>query len=126
MIERYLETRYKDGGRGPDEYDCHGLVRAVRHELFGKPLLPSYGAISPQDKRSMTRIAAAEAAALAPCGPQPGAVAICFQRQLCLHVGIVVELDGRIGVLEAHHTRGVGWRPIRSFEREYQRVEYVT
>lgn len=126
MIERYLMTPYADGGRGPDSFDCYGLVRMARTEMFGLPLLPSYGAVSVSDKRCMTRIASAESASLSRRPPEPGAIAVCWQRGLCLHVGIAVELDGRLGVLEAHHTRGIGWRSIRSFEREYQRVEYFT
>lgn len=126
MIERYLMTPYADGGRGPDTLDCYGLVRLARVELFGLPLLPSHGAVSPLDKRSMTRIADAESAGLSKCLPEPGAIAVCWQRGLCMHVGIVVDLDGRMGVLETGSGRGPGWRSIRTFERDYHRVEYYT
>lgn len=126
MIERYLSIPYKDGGRDAGGLDCYGLVRMARAEMFGLPMLPSHGAVSPQDKRAMTRIATTESAELSLCAAEPGAIAICWQRGLCLHVGIVVELDGRMGVLETGSKRGPGWRSIRNFEREYQCVEYVT
>lgn len=126
MIERYLMTPYADGGRGPDALDCYGLVRLARAEMFGLPLLPCHGAVSPDDKRGMTRIAAQESAALSRCPPEPGAIAVCWQVRLCLHVGIVVELDGRLGVLETTRERGAGWRSLRNFERDYSRVEYCT
>lgn len=126
MIERYLAMPYRDGGRTAGGVDCYGLVRMVRADMFGLPLLPLHGAVTVDDKRSMTRVACDESAALRACDPQPGAVATCWQRGLCLHVGIVVELDGRLGVLEAGRKRGTGWRAIRAFERDYQTVEYYT
>ena len=43
----------RDHGRDLAGCDCWGLVRLVRHALRGD-LLPSYGAIDPQDKPALT------------------------------------------------------------------------
>lgn len=126
MIERYLAMPYRDGGRTATGVDCYGLVRLVRAELFGMPLLPLHAGVRVDDKRSMTRIARKEAGGLAPCGVEDGAIAVCWQRGICLHVGVVAHLDGRPGVLEASSKRGIGWRPLNVFERDYQMVEYYT
>lgn len=43
MFEKYLSASYEDGGRGPARLDCWGLARLARHEVYGLPLLPSWG-----------------------------------------------------------------------------------
>jgi len=45
MLNKFLLAPYVDGGRGPAAFDCWGLCIAVRHELFGLPLLPSLGGV---------------------------------------------------------------------------------
>jgi cell wall-associated NlpC family hydrolase len=35
MIEKYLGKPFVDGGRGPDGYDCWGLVLAIYRNDFG-------------------------------------------------------------------------------------------
>ncbi len=50
---RYVGVPFEDGGRGPDSYDCWGLVRAVYANELGIDL-PSYGEIS---AREMARVA---------------------------------------------------------------------
>jgi hypothetical protein len=124
MIEHYLRSTYQDGGRGPSAFDCYGLVRAVRHELFKLPLLPVYGAISPDDKRSMTHICKREAQELKACKPVPAAIATAWRGKVCLHVGVCVEIDGRLGVLETGRKCGPRWQSLRDFERHYLEVIY--
>lgn len=124
MIEPYLRSTYQDGGRGPSAFDCYGLVRAVRHELFNLPLLPVYGAISPDDKLSMTRICKSESQALKACKPTPAAIATAWRGKVCLHVGVCVEIDGRLGVLETGRRSGPCWLSLADFERRYLKVIY--
>jgi len=45
---------YADGGRGPDVFDCWGLVRAIYREHLGVDL-PSYGEIRAADLRAVAR-----------------------------------------------------------------------
>lgn len=37
-VSRYIGIPYSDGARGPDAYDCWGLVRLVMFERFGVEL----------------------------------------------------------------------------------------
>ena len=126
MLESYLTSTYRDGGRGPRVFDCYGLVRAARHELFRLPLLPSYGAISPDDKAQMTATCATESQRFRQSNPQPAAIATCWRGQLCVHVGVCVELNGRLGVLETGRKCGPRWLSLRDFERRYLKVIYYS
>lgn len=125
MINQYLKTRYRRHGRGPVEYDCYGLARAVRHEEFGRPLMPSYVEVVPDDKRMLTR-AAADALEhhLKPCDPKPGAIALAWRGRVCVHVGVLVMADGRRWILETDEGTGPQLVPPRSFAARYPRVEF--
>lgn len=37
-VLRYMFATYKDKGRGPDEFDCWGLVRQIQMDQFGVEL----------------------------------------------------------------------------------------
>ncbi len=123
---RYLNTRYVHGGRGPDEYDCWGLVRAVRSEIFGLPELPSHADVPPPDKRRMTELCAdiQECAHLVECEPKEGAIATAWAGRLCVHVGILVVADSRPWILETDEPTGPTLTPIRTFESRFSRVVY--
>lgn len=125
MLTSYLTSRYQDGGRGPGAFDCWGLVRTARHQLFGLPLLPSYGAIAADDKLRLTG-AALEVmrTGFAPAPPIPGAIATCWRGRLCQHVALVVEADGRLGVLETGSRCGPRWLPLKVFEELNLKVIY--
>lgn len=45
---RYIGVPFRDGGRGPDAYDCWGLVRAAYADRLGVEL-PDHGEISARD-----------------------------------------------------------------------------
>lgn len=126
MIERFRHLRYRDGGRGPVEVDCWGLARLVRHEAFGLPLLPAFAGVDPNDKPTASAAFAQALADLRPTAAAPGAVALCWAGSLAIHCGVVVEVDGRLGVLEADEGIGVRWSPLRRFTRLYTRVEFLT
>jgi cell wall-associated NlpC family hydrolase len=123
---RFLNTRYVEGGRGPYEYDCWGIVRAVRHEVFHFPLLPSHSEVAPADKDAMTAVCQEiiDCAGLKDCTAQEGAIAAAWAARLCVHVGIVVQADGRLWVLETDKPTGPCMTPLRVFENRYTRVTY--
>lgn len=126
MISKYLTTRYVKGGRGPVDLDCYGLVRLGRTELFGRPLMPLCADARPGDLRAITR-AVQEVAGLQcmlPADPTPGAVATAWRASLCVHVGLVVEADGRRWVLETDESTGPCITPLKKFESRYSRVIY--
>lgn len=125
-MNRYLETRYVRYGRGPVDLDCWGLVRLARHELFGRAMLPSYAEIDPEDKQALTVAAASvrEQGGFVATLPQAGAIATAWRARLCVHVGLVVQADGRPWVLETDEATGPCLSPISAFESRYTRVIY--
>lgn len=50
----YVGLPFADGGRGPEAYDCWGLVRAVYARELGIEL-PAYGEISARDLARVSR-----------------------------------------------------------------------
>lgn len=124
-MNRYLMTVYAPGGRGPDAFDCWGMVRDARYELFGRTLLPSYGAINPQNKRALTRACGAVVVQhLQECSPRVGAIAAGWAGRICVHVGLLVDIDGQLAVLETDEPTGPCLTRLYQFESRYTRVTY--
>lgn len=130
LIKGYLATIYSRYGRGEmvdgvRHFDCYGLVREARATMFGKPLLASYGEIGGQMAREMTEaVNDTIQQHLKPCKPSPGAIAMGWRGRLCLHVGIVVQVDGRPWVLETDSATGPVLTKIRDFESRFLKVTY--
>ena len=125
MLSKYLSATYEDGARGPARYDCWGLVRAVRHELLGLPLLPSFGAVRNTMPAAFTRAYEEQAALMEECQPEPGAIAAVFRGRIVIHVAVVIEVDGGLAVLEIRNDRtSARWLRIPDFESRYLRVIY--
>lgn len=126
MTNRYLDTRYVKYGRGPVDFDCWGIVRQARHEMFGLPMLPGYTEISPDDKKGLTEACNQVRidGGFKPVMARPGAIATAWRASLCVHVGLVVEGDGRLWVLETDEPTGPCLTPLSKFESRYTRVIY--
>lgn len=127
-MNHWLSISYRDYGRDLSGVDCWGLVRLVRHELRGE-WLPSFGAVSPDDKAGLTQAADAVRSGcyMQPVtGDQikPGAIATCWRGAFCLHVGIVVEIENRMAVLETGRKFGPRWKWMADFNRLYTKVIY--
>lgn len=124
MIARYLQTRYVRGGRGPVGFDCWGMTRAARTELFGRPLLPLLCDAAPGSLRAITRaheqVRALHGFQQVP--PRPGAIAEGWMASLCVHVGLVVEVDRRMFILETDDPGGPCLTPINRFQARFTRV----
>ena len=123
-MRQFLRTRYVRGGRGPVDYDCWGLVRDARVALFGRALLPVLAEASPGDLRSITR-ATSHVIGLhgfAQCSPRVGAIATAWIASLCVHVGLVVEVDGQLRILETDEPTGPCHTAINRFQARYTRV----
>lgn len=122
-LDKYLSANYLDGGRELPDIDCWGLVRLARHEL-GWLLLPSFGNVRHTMPRQFTEACREQAELMELCQPEPGAVAAVFRGQVCIHVGLVIEIDGRLAVLEINPKIGCRWIRVADFEKAYPRVTY--
>lgn len=118
-------ARYLDGGRGPLLFDCWGLARHVRHRGFGRALLASWGEIRVDDARGTTRAALATLPALVESRPVPGSLALAWRCGLLVHIGTVIESEGRRCIFDIN-SQSVTPRVIRQrdFEDLYMRVSY--
>lgn len=123
-LAHYYASTYRDGGRGPVEYDCWGVVREIRHKYLGCALLPSWGEVRHTQPAQFTRAYAAEAQHMEVCEPEQGAIAACFRGRICVHVAVVVELEGRLCVLETNQHTGFRRSRLRDFETRHLRVVY--
>lgn len=125
-IDDLLQTRYAKFGRGPDDVDCWGMVRLARVELFGLDWLPSHAQVDPADKAGLTQAASQvrEQGGFAEVAPRPGAIATAWRASLCVHVGIVVESDGRLWILETDEGAGPTLTRINKFQTRYTRVVF--
>lgn len=124
MIGQYLRTRYVRGARGPAEFDCWGLVRSARFELFGRPWLPLLADAAPGNLRAITR-AHSDVSALhgfREVAPHPGVIATAWAASLCVHVGIVVQANGRLMILETDEPTGPCLTSINKFTARYTRA----
>ena len=109
----------------PPLFNCWSLVRRLRVALFELPLLPLYGGINADDKRSLSKAAKETISEhLKECGLQLGAIAACYRVSLCVHVGIVVEVDGRLSIAEIGSKTGFRIQSIERFEASYTKVRY--
>lgn len=123
-IGEYLSTRYVDGARGPFEWDCWGLVRHVRAEHLGCRLLPSFGDVRSTQPRQFTEAYRQEAELMELCAAEPGAIACVKRGPLCTHVGVVVEVDGTLGVLEMSPRVNCRWLPLDRWAADHNAVEF--
>lgn len=125
-LERFLTTRYVEGGRGPNEYDCYGLTRDARVELFGLPLLPECADAKPGLIPVITREVArvARERRMSDASPAPGHVATAWHGRACVHVGVVVWVNGGLRILETDKPTGPCLTRLDQFEGRYSKVVY--
>jgi hypothetical protein len=119
----YQSAPYQDGARGPLAFDCYGLVNAVRHEVFGLPLMPALGGVGKSSIREIARAYRDISSGMEECQPEPAAIASAFKGALLCHVGVVVHLDGQMKVFDTN-PGGPRIHTVRDFESRYQRVVY--
>ena len=97
----------------------------MRVNLFGLPLLPLHGGIHADDKRELSKAARSTIDShLAESKIQIGAIAAAYRVSLCMHVGIVVEIDGRLCIAEIGSKTGFRIISIERFEAAYTKVRY--
>ncbi len=87
MLDRYLAAVYEDGGRELPRVDCWGLTRLARHELYGMPMLSSFGEVRHTSPRHFQRAYQRQVqAALEECEPFAGASLPAWMGRSAVHV----------------------------------------
>lgn len=125
-LEKYLSTRYVRGGRGPNEYDCYGMIRDARVELYGCRLLPLCADAEPGKLSIITRTVNRVAHDFKMIGadPAPGHVAAGWHGKVCVHVGLVVAANGGLRILETDAATGPCLTRLTQFEDRFSKVVY--
>lgn len=122
--DSYLHCPYVRGGRGPDEYDCWGLVRELLVHL-NWPELPSFGLITAHDKNRVDEAKSIVSAMVNECHPKHAALATVYRNKSLIHVGAVIEIDGRLKVLHTNRS-GPHRDDLRVFRRQYLNVRFYS
>lgn len=123
-VNHYLRSSYLDGARGPSHYDCWGLVREARHQHCGKALLPSFGDVRNTRPKQFAEAYLHEASAMEPCFPEHGAIAAVMHGRICVHVALVVDVDGCLRILEINQVRGARFTPLSNWLRDHLTVTF--
>jgi hypothetical protein len=120
---RYIEqVRWVRDGMSWPNLNCWGLVRHASKEFFGREL-PGIDC-DVMDKRATTYAFNDISQSMQQCEPKIGAIAVVWHCKLCLHVGLVIDMDGELGVMDIDEGRSVWVTPIDRFEARYLRVTY--
>ena len=124
-VNHYLtSTRYRDGGRGPNEFDCWGLVREARAIHLGLSLLPIYADLRNDNPRSFTKAYRTEAGKLKLCPAEHGAIAAVMIGQVCTHVALVVDEGDGLKVLEINPERGARFLRLNEWLQGHVKVTF--
>lgn len=124
-LDAFVGLPYREGARGPDAFDCYGLVAAVLRAARGVEL-PDWYATTPGPQGASRAIAAALAGEVAGgrsvpvADPQDFDIAIVGSTHRPHHVGVVVAG----GVLHADRAFGSAWHPFTRFRLIYPHVEF--
>ena len=121
MIDDWLAIPYVAYGRGLDGSDCWGLVCIVREAVRGDRL-PAFADI--HDKRALTHAAhdMISHGWREVTDPRPGTLVAVWRGALCMHIGIAIEIDGRMAVIDSDEKRGVAWKWITDYLRQHAKV----
>ena len=121
-IDKYLTVRWQMGGRAFPVLDCYGIVHEVRRDL-GLPEWPAFeGVIKDGDEMHIACNNFRQN--VVRCEPCQGAVAACYMGNMIGHLGVVVEMEGALYVIECNPRRNVTILPLARFERQFLKVEY--
>jgi cell wall-associated NlpC family hydrolase len=124
-VNDFVGLPYREGARGPDAYDCYGIVAAVLRAARGVELPDWY-----QDREGPQGAARAIDAALTgevqsgraekTAAPEDYDIAVVTSTVRAHHIGIVVQG----GVLHAARAFGATWHPLPRFLMMYPRAEF--
>lgn len=125
LIDNYLRVPYLDQGRTLEGLDCWGLVLGIRRDL-GFSDLPEIGAVTRHTVQEMQHQFKEVSYTLEKGDPVPGALAAVFRARVFVHVGLVVEIEGRLAVIETNPKTGVRWMFLERFLDVYYKVAFYS
>ncbi len=97
----------------------------MRVNLLGLPILPLHGGIHADDKRELSKAAKSTIDShLIESKMQIGAISAAYRASLCVHVGLVVEVDGKLHIAEIGSKTGFRILSVERFEASYTKVRY--
>lgn len=120
-VHEFLKVPYLDRGRTMDGLDCWGQLLLVRDQL-GMQSLPDIGPVSRAEPIAMQREYGKVSSTLVEGLPCVGAIAAVFRGTLFVHVGVVLEIEGRLAVLETNEGSGPRWMRVQDFVNTYYKV----
>lgn len=128
-LDHFVGLPYREGARGPDAFDCYGLVAAVLRAVRGVEL-PDWYQDTPGPQGASRAISAALQGEIAggrcvrvdwPAEfPGDYDIAIVSSADRPHHVGVVVSG----GVLHASRAFGSAWHSLARFLTYYPRTEF--
>lgn len=123
-LERYMASEYVNGGRVWPQWDCWGLVRQAFIDIHGiyLPMLDNLDAADTLGKsRHHKTITDSHLVASEPCH---GAIAAQVSGKVCEHVGLTIELAGKLYVMETDKGTGPRIVSLEEFIKERVNVRY--
>lgn len=94
--QQYLRKKWVIGARGPDAFDCWGLVVWCKAQHYGQTL-PQYPGVDPKDVAAVAAIAANEQVKTDWVKldiPEDGCVVAMGRNRYLNHAGIYLDVDG--------------------------------
>ncbi|WP_257282104.1 hypothetical protein [Endozoicomonas sp. ISHI1] len=130
-VHDYLGKPWVAYARGPDTYDCWGLVMAVLSEQFRCEDLPGLNHVTTDNTQEIHQAFSDQIrSGYWQHSPVPvhGSVAVCFIRGksaklVVRHVGIYLDIDGG-GVLHCHQGALSKFEPVTRIKRLFPKVEF--
>ncbi|EBJ4781926.1 nitrite transporter [Salmonella enterica] len=120
--DKYRSVTWLKGGRVYPELDCFGIVNEVRRDL-GLQIWPDFAGVT-KDDNGLDREARNLMLTLQHCEPCEGAGVACYSGSTVTHVGVVVNLNGRLYVAECNPESNVSFTPVAQFIRRFVKVEF--
>lgn len=121
-INEYVGRPYLAGGRGPEAYDCWGLLRHLQYRYFGRELPDLRMGDAVASFAAYERRRATGEWVVIP-RPVHGAPAL-MRAGMHPHVGTWLVVDGG-GILHAQEGAGVVWTPANRLNMTgYGRIQY--
>lgn len=124
-LERYMASRYVNGGRVLPAVDCWGMTRLAFNEIHGVEL-PLLDGLNAESLMGKSRNYAQLAKIMRECPQQHGAIAAVVTGKACEHVGICIAIGGDLYVMETTEETGPRIVPLPVFIEECGNVRYYT